>query len=345
MRLQNFRDGRAGVRATIGPPGRELRLAGWVDWRRPLVYLSVAARTSALGCDRGARGRPVPPRRALARPGSGRGAGPGRPGRHRDPAGGTDAAAAQPDRRREHAGRRPPLSRPPTAPPADGWRVRRMQAHDGRGRRRWTRSLALLFTGGERPAGRRRRAGPQRRALAAPGPDRRRAGRRAARARRAARRARRRRHRRAGDRTPSRTADRGPAGPGRTGDRVAGPASARPAGRPAHWRRWAARCATGSTSGPACTGWRRSWPRTCRYGSTCCATTVPRRRRSPRSAEAPIAPRAVTPARGAAAVAAAPAQPATPAAAGSPSPCPTRRRHRPRGRLGGLARPPRRTCG
>ncbi|HYN93694.1 MAG TPA: hypothetical protein VES42_07575, partial [Pilimelia sp.] len=63
MRLQNLRDGRSGLRATIGPPGRELRIAGWVDWRRPLAYLqgtSAAAPAAAAGGDplRPGTGRP-----------------------------------------------------------------------------------------------------------------------------------------------------------------------------------------------------------------------------------------------------------------------------------------------
>jgi hypothetical protein len=43
MRAQNFKDGRVGVRATLGKPGAELKLAGWIDWRRPLVYLAATA--------------------------------------------------------------------------------------------------------------------------------------------------------------------------------------------------------------------------------------------------------------------------------------------------------------
>ncbi|MEJ3744685.1 hypothetical protein WEI85_15490 [Actinomycetes bacterium KLBMP 9797] len=40
MRVRNYRDARVGFRATLGKPGTGLRLAGWVDWRRPLVYLA-----------------------------------------------------------------------------------------------------------------------------------------------------------------------------------------------------------------------------------------------------------------------------------------------------------------
>ncbi|HWG98611.1 MAG TPA: hypothetical protein VNV66_04625 [Pilimelia sp.] len=41
MRLENHRDARAGLHAVIGPRDREVRLAGWVDWARPMAYLSV----------------------------------------------------------------------------------------------------------------------------------------------------------------------------------------------------------------------------------------------------------------------------------------------------------------
>ncbi|MDQ7909510.1 hypothetical protein RB614_33805 [Phytohabitans sp. ZYX-F-186] len=43
MRARNFQDGRVGVRATLGKPGTEIRLAGWIDWRRPLTYLAATA--------------------------------------------------------------------------------------------------------------------------------------------------------------------------------------------------------------------------------------------------------------------------------------------------------------
>jgi hypothetical protein len=43
MRARNFKDGRVGVRATLGKPGAEIKLAGWIDWRRPLTYLAATA--------------------------------------------------------------------------------------------------------------------------------------------------------------------------------------------------------------------------------------------------------------------------------------------------------------
>ncbi|BCB74111.1 hypothetical protein GCM10022251_10860 [Phytohabitans flavus] len=43
MRARNFEDGRVGVRASLGKPGAEIKLAGWIDWRRPLTYLAATA--------------------------------------------------------------------------------------------------------------------------------------------------------------------------------------------------------------------------------------------------------------------------------------------------------------
>ncbi|MEV1287556.1 hypothetical protein [Micromonospora sp. NPDC049679] len=42
MRVHNYRDARAGLRATLGRPGSELRLTGWVDWGRTLAYFAVS---------------------------------------------------------------------------------------------------------------------------------------------------------------------------------------------------------------------------------------------------------------------------------------------------------------
>lgn len=46
MRARNYKDARVGLRATVGKPGSEIRLAGWVDWHRPLVYLAASAPTA-----------------------------------------------------------------------------------------------------------------------------------------------------------------------------------------------------------------------------------------------------------------------------------------------------------
>ncbi|MDI1465430.1 hypothetical protein QEZ54_31125 [Catellatospora sp. KI3] len=41
MRLLNYEQGRVGLRGTVGPNGRRTKVAGWIDWHRELVYLSV----------------------------------------------------------------------------------------------------------------------------------------------------------------------------------------------------------------------------------------------------------------------------------------------------------------
>jgi hypothetical protein len=45
MRQHNWRDARAGVRATIGSGAGAVHLAGWVDWQHPMVYLARSAAT------------------------------------------------------------------------------------------------------------------------------------------------------------------------------------------------------------------------------------------------------------------------------------------------------------
>src|SRR5256885_12975476 len=39
VRLRGQQDGHSGFRATVGAPGAAVHLTGWVDWRRPLLYL------------------------------------------------------------------------------------------------------------------------------------------------------------------------------------------------------------------------------------------------------------------------------------------------------------------
>ncbi|OZV81111.1 hypothetical protein CA850_13325 [Micromonospora echinospora] len=41
VRVTNYRDGRARLRATVGQGGDRVEAVGWVDWTRPLVYLDV----------------------------------------------------------------------------------------------------------------------------------------------------------------------------------------------------------------------------------------------------------------------------------------------------------------
>jgi hypothetical protein len=109
MRLRNYRDGLAGVRATIGRPGRQLRVTGWVDWRRALAYLSVtgpaAWRGDGAPADLFRRGGP-------ARPAAVDGLVQAAPGVMATRAGG--------------AAGRPGDGTPPVVPPGDGWTVRRM---------------------------------------------------------------------------------------------------------------------------------------------------------------------------------------------------------------------------
>jgi hypothetical protein len=112
MRLRNFQDGRAGVRATIGRPGGQLRAAGWVDWRRGLTYLSV----TSPGAWRGA-GAPTDP----FRPGEPAPAGPVEGLVQAAPGVVATRASTEPP-----AGSTTGTGTPPLAPPDAGWVVRRM---------------------------------------------------------------------------------------------------------------------------------------------------------------------------------------------------------------------------
>ena len=91
VRLRDQRDGHAGFRATVGGPGAAVHLTGWVDWRRPLLYLGSVG---------------------------------DRPG----PADGL--VQAVPDLVAARLGRLgsadDPYHRPPADPPTEGWRVRRL---------------------------------------------------------------------------------------------------------------------------------------------------------------------------------------------------------------------------
>ncbi|HEY2949709.1 MAG TPA: hypothetical protein VGJ53_15150 [Micromonosporaceae bacterium] len=99
MRLHNFRDGVVGVRATIGHPGQQSQVAGWVDWRRPLAYLTVIGPSDSLV-------QAIPGVIAVR---------PGQPPSGASPAS-TGASPA--------FGGATPAQDPPTRPPADGWRLR-----------------------------------------------------------------------------------------------------------------------------------------------------------------------------------------------------------------------------
>ncbi|WBB80097.1 hypothetical protein O7606_01495 [Micromonospora sp. WMMD882] len=88
VRVTNYRDGRARLRATVGVGADRTEVVGWVDWSRPLVYLDVG----------------------------GPGAGPARGLVQALP----DLVAVRPD---PTAVLTPAL--PPLTPPDDGWRIRR----------------------------------------------------------------------------------------------------------------------------------------------------------------------------------------------------------------------------
>lgn len=48
VRLANRTDGGAAVRTTIVQNGERLAVSGWIDWRRPVVYLAVSGERKAL---------------------------------------------------------------------------------------------------------------------------------------------------------------------------------------------------------------------------------------------------------------------------------------------------------
>jgi len=127
MRLHNHRDGRAGVRGTLGHPGEELHLTGWIDWQRPLAYLSVTAPTpgpadgliqAQPGLVAVRPGRPPAPAYppSTGPTGQAAAAGPG--------ASSPAAQAAQPPPEPSAQPPAEPPPPPPATPPADGWRIR-----------------------------------------------------------------------------------------------------------------------------------------------------------------------------------------------------------------------------
>jgi hypothetical protein len=115
VRVNDLTDGQSAFRATIGTPGTAVHVTGWVDWRRPIVYL-----TSTGDHPGPADGlvQAVPPLVAVHL---------GRPVPASDGTGIVD-----------------PYPPPPAQPPADGWRVRRMTT-SGPDASPFDGLLALLF--------------------------------------------------------------------------------------------------------------------------------------------------------------------------------------------------------
>jgi len=109
LRLRDQQDGRSGFRATIGTPGAAVHLSGWIDWRRPLIYLASVG----------------------DRPGPSDG-----------------LVQAVPDlvavRLGRLGGADDQYPRAPATPPTDGWRVRRLTA-DGPAGSPFDSLFALLF--------------------------------------------------------------------------------------------------------------------------------------------------------------------------------------------------------
>ena len=109
LRVRDQQDGRSGIQATIGTPGAAVHLSGWIDWRRPLVYLASVG----------------------DRPGPSDGLVQAVPGLVAVRLGRPGGADNQ-------------YPRPPATPPADGWRVRRLAA-DGPAGSPFDSLFALLF--------------------------------------------------------------------------------------------------------------------------------------------------------------------------------------------------------
>jgi hypothetical protein len=48
MRMHNYSDGKTGITGTIGTPGTQTSVNGWVDWQRGIIYLSASAASSSV---------------------------------------------------------------------------------------------------------------------------------------------------------------------------------------------------------------------------------------------------------------------------------------------------------
>ncbi|GIF53568.1 hypothetical protein Afe04nite_81070 [Asanoa ferruginea] len=124
MRVTNYRDERAGLHATWGDGDAQVRVAGWVDWKKGLSYLRVGG--PGAGDMRGLL-QSVPGVVAT------RSATPGEAAEEANPAQSTDATKPA-----------PPVAEPPATPPADGWQVRTWSA-SGKTAKPLDAFLSLVF--------------------------------------------------------------------------------------------------------------------------------------------------------------------------------------------------------
>jgi hypothetical protein len=104
MRVTNFRDERSGVNATWGDGANQVKVAGWVDWKKALAYLRVGG--PGAGNQRGLL-QAVP------------GVVANRPATASEAA--AEAEAPRPSDATKPA---PPVAEPPADPPVDGWQLR-----------------------------------------------------------------------------------------------------------------------------------------------------------------------------------------------------------------------------
>ncbi|MEV4617196.1 hypothetical protein AB0J74_00575 [Asanoa sp. NPDC049573] len=124
MRVTNYRDERAGIHATWGDGAAQVRVAGWIDWKKSLAYVRVGGPGAG---DRRGLLQAVPGVLAT------RSATPGEAAEEADPAQSTDATKPA-----------PPVAEPPATPPADGWQIRPWSA-SGKTAKPLDAFLSLMF--------------------------------------------------------------------------------------------------------------------------------------------------------------------------------------------------------
>ncbi|MFC7548549.1 hypothetical protein [Plantactinospora sp. GCM10030261] len=107
MRVTNHRDGGTGIRATLGRSADRVDLAGWLDWRQGLAYLTVQG--PGAGADRGLV--QAMPGVLVRRP----------PPTSEPSATSEHSASNEPSASNDLP---PTVDAPPGVPPRDGWRVR-----------------------------------------------------------------------------------------------------------------------------------------------------------------------------------------------------------------------------